>query len=89
MEELELEDFYECEMDYVEATESTDDEESPEQLFKLCGDMADKDTVTWRSTLNTVTVNFHSDDSIPARGFKLSFVEVSNVSPISRDALRP
>uniref|UniRef100_A0A1I8NWD8 Cubilin n=2 Tax=Stomoxys calcitrans TaxID=35570 RepID=A0A1I8NWD8_STOCA len=74
MEEMEIEDFYDCEMDYVEATEDIG-EEDPAQIFKECGDMEDKDTLTWRSTQSTVTVHFHSDDSIHPRGFKLSYVE--------------
>ncbi|XP_073838257.1 cubilin [Musca autumnalis] len=76
MEELELESFYECELDYVEATETTNDAEDPVTLFKKCGDIGDDDSsATWRSATNRVTVHFHSDDSVSARGFKLSYEE--------------
>ncbi|XP_058980023.1 cubilin homolog [Musca domestica] len=80
MEEMELENFYGCEMDYVEATENSTSSDEPVSIFKQCGDMdEDEDdgrkVLTWRSTSNVVTVHFHSDDSVSARGFKLSFVE--------------
>lgn len=74
MEELDLEDFYDCEMDYVEAYEEINDSE-PLQLFKKCGSMDAETNNTWRSLSNTVTIHFHSDDSVPAKGFKLSYVE--------------
>lgn len=76
MEELDLEDFYDCEMDYVEAFEDTSDTD-PLQLFKKCGSMEETSNNTWRSLTNALTVRFHSDDSVPAKGFKLSFEEVS------------
>ncbi|XP_061386037.1 cubilin homolog [Musca vetustissima] len=75
IEEMELENFYDCEMDYVEATESTNDSEEPVSLFKQCGDMDDDKQLTFRSTSNVVTIHFHSDDSVSARGFKLSYEE--------------
>ncbi|XP_065362088.1 cubilin homolog [Calliphora vicina] len=76
MDELDLEDFYDCEMDYVEAFEERSDSDAePLQLFKKCGAMESEANNTWRSIGNTVTVRFHSDDSVSAKGFKLSYVE--------------
>lgn len=78
LDELDLEDFYDCEMDYVEAYEERfESNAEPLQLFKKCGTLEAEGNNTWRTISNSVTVHFRSDDSVPAKGFKLSYEEVS------------
>ncbi|XP_075164329.1 cubilin [Haematobia irritans] len=72
--EMEIEDFNECDADYVEATEETGEDE-PTTIFKECGDIESKRQLVWRSTQNKVTIKFRSDNSIQYRGFKISFEE--------------
>ncbi|KAI9577187.1 hypothetical protein GQX74_015641 [Glossina fuscipes] len=73
--ELDIEDFSSCSMDYVDASETLDDAVEPSQLFKLCGTLETKNVTTWRSSTNSVTVRFHTDDTITSKGFKLSYHE--------------
>ncbi|TMW47068.1 hypothetical protein DOY81_007847 [Sarcophaga bullata] len=61
-------------MDYVEAYEELGDSETL-MLFKKCASMDAETNNTWRSLSNTVTVHFHSDDSVSPKGFKLSYME--------------
>lgn len=80
-EELDIEEYAECEMDFVEAIEYIESGDADvgtdgSRLFKKCGNTFSLES-SWRSETNSVTVRFHSDDSITAKGFKLSFYEVS------------
>ncbi|XP_053948471.1 cubilin homolog [Anastrepha ludens] len=79
LEEIEMESYFSCEMDFVEAYEgaNSDDETPAEEgklLFKEC-DLSETAQNEWVTTTNTAIVRFESDDSIESKGFKLSFKE--------------
>lgn len=74
--ELDVEDFSSCSMDYVDASEMLDDATTTSQLFKVCGTLETKNVTTWHSSTNSVTIRFHTDDTITSKGFKLSYHEV-------------
>ncbi|XP_050328157.1 cubilin homolog [Bactrocera neohumeralis] len=81
LEEIEMENYYSCEMDFVEAYESANsDSDRPAQeaqeklLFKECG-YSDSTQNEWVTTTNTAVVRFESDDSMQEKGFKLSYKE--------------
>lgn len=80
MDEIEMENYYSCEMDYVEAYESANSDsvtpaEEGRQLFKECG-ASDSQETEWHTKTNTAIVRFETDDSVQSKGFKLSFKEV-------------
>ncbi|XP_036318853.1 cubilin homolog [Rhagoletis pomonella] len=79
LEEIEMENYYSCEMDYVEAYEDGNSDgdtaiEEGKLLFKECG-LADSTQTEWVTTTNRAVVRFESDDSIQSKGFKLSYKE--------------
>lgn len=83
LEEIEMENYYSCEMDFVEGYESANSEiDRPAQeeklLFKECG-ASDSTQNEWVTTTNTAVVRFESDESIQAKGFKLSYKEVNTL----------
>lgn len=75
MENLDIESFFDCTMDYVEAYEETDSQNNS-YLFKLCGKLEANSINTWRTVSNQVLLHFHSDDTVFGNGFKLTFTEV-------------
>lgn len=76
LEELDMEEFFNCAMDYLEATEEIYHNSSIIKLFKKCGTLDINTNNTWRSLTNSVVLQFHSDKSVFGKGFKLSYQEV-------------
>ncbi|XP_011185073.1 cubilin homolog [Zeugodacus cucurbitae] len=79
MEEIDMENYYSCEMDYVEAYEGANSDsdrpaEEEKLLFKECGS-SESSQNEWITTTNAAVVRFESDDSIQGKGFKLSYKE--------------
>lgn len=87
LEEIEMESYYSCEMDYLEAYEganSDSDRPADEEklLFKVCGleSVENSSQTEWVTTTNAAVLRFESDDSIQAKGFKLSYKEVNKLT---------
>lgn len=74
MADLNLESGYDCNWDYLEAYDLTEDDTEGERLFKVCGDETEDDKLL-SSSSNMAVVRFISDDSVSKKGFRLHFHE--------------